>query len=57
MQTLTTSHGTPAAAGIRQFATFVLDGLLFGVDVLTVQEVIRHQAMTRVPCAPPVVEG
>ncbi len=43
--------------GVRQFATFLLDGLLFGVDVLTVQEVIRHQAMTRVPCAPPVVEG
>ena len=57
MQTLTTSDGAPAGAGIRQFATFLLDGLLFGVDVLTVQEVIRHQTMTRVPCAPAVVEG
>jgi purine-binding chemotaxis protein CheW len=35
----------------------VLDGLLFGVDVLQVQEVIRYQPMTRVPRAPAVVEG
>src|SRR5206468_10604632 len=34
-----------------------LDGLFFGVDVLTVQEVIRYQEMTRVPLAPPVVRG
>ncbi len=41
----------------RQFATFVLHGLFFGVDVLKVQEVIRYQEMTRVPIAPPMVEG
>lgn len=40
-----------------QFATFFLDGLYFGVEVLCVQEVIRYQALTRVPLAPPVVEG
>lgn len=41
----------------HQFCTFVLDRYYFGVDVLTVQEVVRHQEMTRVPLAPPVVRG
>lgn len=41
----------------KQFCTFYLDGLFFGVDVLKVQEIIRHQAMTRVPLAPNEVEG
>ena len=41
----------------RQFSTFVVDRLLFGVEVEKVQEVIRYQAMTRVPLAPPVVKG
>ena len=42
---------------IRQFATFHVAGLFFGVDVLRVQEVLRFQPMTRVPMAPPVIEG
>ena len=37
--------------------TFVVDGLLLGVDVLKVQEVISYQEMTRVPGAPHVVTG
>lgn len=41
----------------RQFCTFFLDGLYFGVDVQRVQEVIRYQEMTRVPLASPVVRG
>lgn len=41
----------------HQLCTFVLDGALFGVDVMRVQEVIRHQEMTRVPLAPPVISG
>ena len=40
-----------------QCATFFVDGLHFGVDVLHVQEVIRYQQMTPVPLAPDVVEG
>ncbi len=43
--------------GARQLCTFLLDGLLFGVDVTRVQEVIRHQEMTPVPLAPTVVAG
>jgi purine-binding chemotaxis protein CheW len=41
----------------RQFCTFLLDGLLFGVEVNKVQEVIRYQEMTRVPLASRVIEG
>jgi purine-binding chemotaxis protein CheW len=43
--------------GARQFATFRLDGQLFGVPVLQVREVIRCQALTPVPLAPPAVRG
>lgn len=41
----------------RQLCTFVLDGLLFGVEVVSVQEVIRFQEMTRVPLASSMVRG
>lgn len=41
----------------KQFATFFLHGLFFGVDVLKVQEVIRYQEMTRVPIAPAMIQG
>jgi purine-binding chemotaxis protein CheW len=48
MQTVPTS---------RQFSTFFLDGLYFGVEVLKVQELIRSQEMTRTPLASKVVRG
>jgi purine-binding chemotaxis protein CheW len=41
----------------RQYCTFFLDGLRFGVDVQKVQEVVPYQEMTRVPLAPPTVRG
>jgi purine-binding chemotaxis protein CheW len=44
-------------ATTRQFSTFYLDDLLFGVDLQSVQEVIRSLKMTRVPLAPTVVRG
>lgn len=44
-------------SGIRQLCTFTIDGLLFGVDVINVQEVLRYQEMTPVPLAPSVVSG
>jgi purine-binding chemotaxis protein CheW len=40
-----------------QYATFSLAGYLFGVEVLKVQEVLRHQEMTRVPLASGTIEG
>lgn len=44
-------------AEARQLCTFFLDNLLFGVDVVRVQEVIRYQEMTAVPLASPVISG
>jgi len=41
----------------RQFATFFVEDLFFGIDVLQVQEVLRYQEMTRVPLAQDVIEG
>jgi purine-binding chemotaxis protein CheW len=40
-----------------QFCTFYLDRLLFGVELRSVQEVIRSLDMTQVPLAPKVVSG
>lgn len=44
-------------AARAQLCTFTVDGHFFGVDVQKVQEVIKYQAMTPVPLAPPVVRG
>lgn len=44
-------------AQTSQFCTFYLDGLLFGVELKGVQEVIRSLEMTQVPLAPRVVKG
>lgn len=41
----------------KQFCTFFVNGLFFGVEVLKVQEVIRYQDMTRVPLAPAMIQG
>jgi purine-binding chemotaxis protein CheW len=41
----------------HQLCTFVLDGVLFGIDVRFVQEVLRLQEMTPVPLASEVVSG
>ncbi len=41
----------------RQLCTFYIDKMLFGVDVMNVQEVIRYQQMTSVPLASAMVRG
>lgn len=41
----------------RQLCTFFVDGIHFGLDVLSVQEVLKYQRMTRVPLAPKSVSG
>jgi len=40
-----------------QLCTFTVDDLLFGVEVTKVQEVLRHQPMTRVPLARDMIRG
>lgn len=44
-------------AETKQFCTFFLGELIFGIGVLEIQEVIRYQEMTSVPLAPPMVRG
>ncbi len=41
----------------QQFCTFFIQGLMFGVEVESIQELIRHQEMTVVPLALDVVAG
>lgn len=41
----------------RQYCTFRLDQYHCGVDVLGVREILRHQTITPVPLAHPVVKG
>src|SRR5208283_2673598 len=53
----TTNGAAAEAARSREYATFFVDGLFFGIDVLQVQEVLRYQEMTRVPLAPAEIEG
>jgi purine-binding chemotaxis protein CheW len=40
-----------------EYCAFNLNGLLFGVPIADVQEVLRYQAVTHVPCAPHSVSG
>jgi purine-binding chemotaxis protein CheW len=44
-------------AQTKQFCTFFLGPLFFGIDVLKVQEVIRAQELTRIPLAPSTLRG
>jgi purine-binding chemotaxis protein CheW len=46
-----------ATAPARQFCTFLLADLTFGIEVDRVQEVIRAQPLTGVPLANSVVQG
>jgi len=41
----------------HQFCTFYVDNLFLGINVQQVQEVIRYQAMTRVPLASAAIRG
>ena len=48
---------THASESAIQYSTFHIGDLLFGIDVMRVQEVLRYQEMTKVPLAPDVVRG
>jgi purine-binding chemotaxis protein CheW len=41
----------------QQFTTFLVGGQLFGIEVESVQEIIRYQPMTPVPLSSPAVAG
>ena len=57
MRTASDAVGQANAVRARQYSTFFVNGLYFGVEVLAVQEVIRYQQMTPVPLAPSVISG
>ncbi|MCS7466023.1 chemotaxis protein CheW [Stieleria sp. ICT_E10.1] len=48
---------TTTLARPESYCTFLVDGLLYGIEVQNVQEVVRVQPTTRVPLAPQVVRG
>jgi purine-binding chemotaxis protein CheW len=52
-QSKPTRSGEPA----RDFVTATVGGQLFGIPVLTVQDVLGAQRLTRIPLAPPEVAG
>jgi purine-binding chemotaxis protein CheW len=41
----------------KQYCTFFVDGLLFGVEVLSVQEIMSEFTVGKVPLAPKTVAG
>lgn len=47
----------PPPSGERLLCTFRVDQLLLGLDIATVQEVLRGQEVTRLPLAAPAVRG
>jgi purine-binding chemotaxis protein CheW len=57
MQHTAAAESNPAENANHQYATFFVKDLFFGIEVLQVQEVLRYQEMTKVPLAPPVIEG
>lgn len=42
---------------ILQIVSFSVDKLLFGLEILHIQEIIRFTEITKIPNAPPFVEG
>jgi purine-binding chemotaxis protein CheW len=56
-QTLTQSQAQTLLVPARQYCTFWVDGLVFGLAVEHVQEVLRYQQMTGIPRAPEAVLG
>lgn len=41
----------------EDFVTFIIDGQLFGIPVLKVQDVLSAHRITRIPMAPPEIAG
>jgi purine-binding chemotaxis protein CheW len=52
-----TAEKSPGAGGSKDFLTMSVNGQMFGIPVLSVQDVLGEQKVTRVPLAPPEVAG
>ena len=47
----------PATSGSSEFITITVGGQLFGIPVLSAQDVLNSQRIYRIPLAPPEVAG
>lgn len=54
---MTTVAANISGDSLLQLVTFKVAEEEYGVDILSVQEIIRHTGITKVPSAPPFVEG
>ncbi len=50
-------HVQEASAATQDYVTMYIEDQLFGIPVLTVQDVLGAQKITRIPLAPPEVAG
>jgi len=57
LTTLTSNPPTTSNVATQEFVTLRLGAQLFGISVLAVQDVMRHQQIARVPLAPEVIAG
>src|SRR6516225_3918741 len=51
------SHEVLSTEGHEEFVTMFIEGQMFGIPVLMVQDVLGPQKITRIPLAPPEVAG
>ncbi len=56
-QTSQAEAGKPAADDAMQLACFIIDELLYGIDIKWVQEINRNLDLTQVPLSPDYVVG
>lgn len=54
---MSTQLQAESSDALLQLVTFRVAEEEYGVDILSVQEIIRHTDITKVPSAPPFVEG
>ena len=57
MKTYLENNGNESKSNSRQFSTFTVDGRLYGIDVMKVQEVTKPMDVTLMRTAPPCIKG
>lgn len=57
MRTILSSDKIENMSETRQFSTFVIDGRLYGIDVMKVQEVTKPLTVTAMRTAPSFIKG
>lgn len=46
-----------AGAGVRQFLTFILGGVMYALEIVNIKEIIEYGEVTEVPMMPPSIRG